>query len=287
MATLTLNFPVGTVPTAVSLTALMGLPAATTSLPVAFSGPTTLTTGGNQWVATFAGGATDYAYIATATIGGQASSFTGWVAGDGAVSGQIIDSGSLSLFLGANNLTVLSNQNSAATTPNSGAIGQAIAAAESRVISTLATPQCRSGTFFTIPFTVGGTPIKQAASSVALPLLQAAAQQYAGFLLNRWRVLQSVPADESQLPGIFRVGRAWEKDADEQLQRIVRWAEGYTRTGQYVDLDLNEGAVVGHIYRKVKAPIFGHQTVGPDGLPIRRVSDLSPWPMMFPLPCGW
>lgn len=82
MATLSVIFPIGTIPSAVMLTALVGSPAATTALPLNFTGPVTLGDGRDEWTVTFAGPAESYAWQATATIGGTPTPMSGTVAGD-------------------------------------------------------------------------------------------------------------------------------------------------------------------------------------------------------------
>ena len=79
MATLTLTFPPGTTPSAVTLTSFAGAPAVTTALPLAM-----VSADGQAWTAAFAGAAASYDYAATATVGGRAVTFAGRVAGDGA-----------------------------------------------------------------------------------------------------------------------------------------------------------------------------------------------------------
>ena len=80
MATLSLIFPVATVPTSVTLTALTGTPSPATPLPVAFDAPTVLPDGRSRWTATFSGTGT-YVYTVVAVIAGVSRTLAGTVSG--------------------------------------------------------------------------------------------------------------------------------------------------------------------------------------------------------------
>jgi hypothetical protein len=115
VATLGLIFPAGTLPSAVTLTALAGAPAATVSLPLSLTGPTTLTGGGNRWAVDFAGPALSYAYQATATIGGDAISLSGTVAGDAQATGYYADQSDVCSEFGSANAAAWSNLDNTTT----------------------------------------------------------------------------------------------------------------------------------------------------------------------------
>lgn len=198
----------------------------------------------------------------------------------GSASGLIIDQTSLSTFLFGTNLAILANQDATATVPDSTKVQQVINGAEGRVFSIMSQLQCTSGTFWKMPPTVNGVPLKSSSSFIALPLLQATAHQYAGFLVNKWRALLGLPEDVG--PAINQLARAWEKDADANMRGIIRWAQGYT-DGLYIELDLNVGAVVGAPYRAVKSPQFAGASVGPDGMPFRRIVNTLDW-WTYPIP---
>lgn len=249
-----------------SLLTLTGSPVASTSLPVAFTGPVTLGDGRDEWTVVFAGGAVQYVFTATATIAGTPTSFSGIFNGDGiGAVGQIIDQSTLAAYLGTANLAIISNQNDAATTTDAVTVQGCIDTAESAVFSVLLQLQCSGGTFFKYPFTIGGVVIKSSGSLIALPLLQEICHQYAAFGLNNYRMVMSIAEGEEGQTGIDKQTKAWKDQGDDTLRRIIRWAEGYT-DGQYVELDLNTGAVVGQIYRAVTVTFAG-ATVGPTGLP--------------------
>jgi hypothetical protein len=270
MATLSLTFAAGTVPTSVSLVSLVGTPSATTTLPVAFTGPVTLGDGTNEWTATFAGNAALYVYIVSAVISSVTYTFSSTVPGDATIaSGEIIDQNTLTTFLGALNLAIQSQQDNTATAVNVAALQQIINAAEARVKSRLAQ-------LFMIPLTVNGVAVKSAVGSVALPILQACAHEFAGFLLNKWRAIQSM-SEGTPSTAIEALANAWEKDADDNLNQIVRFVWDYS-DGTYVDLDFAPGVSVGVIPKVVAAPVYAGACVDHQGYPERKIiGPLTPW----------
>lgn len=198
--------------------------------------------------------------------------------------GSIITQASVAAWMGALNLGILTTQDPSSITINPIVLQAAINSAESRVYSVLGQLRCSVGTFFQIPLTVGGLPILSVPASISLGIIQTAAHQYCGFLLNKWRQLLSSTDDDGQSPTIFVTAKAWEKDADANLRAINRWAMGFY-DGQYVDLDLGATSVIGAPYRSMEMPSYGIARVGPDGRPFRRIGNALDW-WMYPPDIG-
>lgn len=190
--------------------------------------------------------------------------------------GLIISTTTLTQFLGAINLAIESQQDNNATTPNDTNVQNAINVAEARCIGKLAVVRCKSGTFFKIPFAINGVPLLSVSGSISLPILQQICHQYAAFTLEKWHMLTTVSEDVSQ-GVISSIAMAFEKDADDKIDEIIRWTEGYTDGAQYIDLDLNAGAVPGQDFRQVSAPKFGRQWRNPDGTPITPILGPMSW----------
>lgn len=289
MGSILLNLDLGTLASGLSLTAkiyngsTLSASVAMTENPASsgryvgsFTSPGT--------AASYDGSIQDASGLSYGTISFQTDASGNNVNPPGDASGLIIDQTSLSNWMGGLNLAILSQQDIAATTIDSTVTQLAINGAEARCYGILGQLQCCNlavtppaiATFFKIPLTVGGVPIKSSASITALPIMQTAAHQYAGFLLNKWRQLLSMTDDDSGGPVIYRTAKGWEKDADANMRMIIRWAQGFT-DGCYVDLDLNLGANLGAPYRSVKAPMFAGPCVGPDGMPYRRIVNSLDW----------
>ena len=197
--------------------------------------------------------------------------------------GLIITESSLSAFIGPITLAQLSSQNNASTTNNSAAIQIAINASEARIAQKLLIPQCKSGSFLKFPFTCGGIALLGSGSVIALPALQMIAHEYACFILNRWRSALSIPEDTSAA-GIARMCAGYDTDGDKRIAEIINWIWGYSKGAGLPDLDLNAGAVVGAPTRNAPAPVYGVQTIGPDGRPYRPiVSSADLWFPAYPI----
>jgi hypothetical protein len=245
--------------------------------PAGVTLPLNLSFASGSWTTSFVGLSTSSFTFFSTFYNADASTFI--VPGSipnpvGAVTGIIINQASLTQFLGGLNLAILTNQNNASTAINNQACQIAITAAEARIMSRLGQLRCSGGTFFKMPLSVGGIAPINAPSSISYSVLQLSAHEYAGFILNKWRDVMASLNTDDQGPTAFRMARGWEKDADEEVKKIIRWAQGFT-DGSYVDLDLNTGAVVGQIFQVVSTPQIAGACVGPDGMPFVRIA--NPW----------
>ena len=150
-----------------------------------------------------------------------------------AAQGIIIGESDIIAFLGTLNLAIQSQQDQTQTTINETTEQLAINNAEARCQAIL-----RNG--FLTPPTVNGVAIISANSSIAQPLLKVACCQYAGYYLNKWRAIQDVGGNPSSA-AIDRIAAAWERDADLDIQKMVRYSQGYS-DGLAVDLDMQPTA---------------------------------------------
>jgi hypothetical protein len=149
--------------------------------------------------------------------------------------GQIITQQDVVDFLARKNLAILSQQDPNATALEPDNTQRAINKAEAMAKAIL-------GNTFKIPLAVSGVAVINATSGVAYPLLVAACVQFAGFWLNKWRSIQALSGD--QLTSAARINwlaAAWEKNAQDNLRMMVRWAQGYS-DGLAVDLDMRDDA---------------------------------------------
>lgn len=145
-------------------------------------------------------------------------------------SGEVIDESDLIAFLGTNSLAIMSQQGTDDDTVSVPNVQGAIDKAEARAKSIL-------GNWFMIPLVVGGVAVKMS-SGIAKSLLTVACCQYAAFWLNKWRSVQSIDGGgQMSQAEIDQLANAWESEADADLTKMGRWAQGYS-DGLSVDLDL-------------------------------------------------
>lgn len=162
MATLILTFPTGSA-SAVTLLTLTGSPAATTSLPLSFTGPVAVT-GGDQWTATYAGAAVSYSYTATATISGVASPFSGSNApGDGNPSGIYCSLADVYDVFGLRNISDWSNLDGVNESVDLARCARALSAADEKINAEF------RGSAFSVPLvlTAGADTVKEWAAKLA------------------------------------------------------------------------------------------------------------------------
>jgi hypothetical protein len=201
----------------------------------------------------------------------------------GAAQGQIISEIGLQTFLGTQNLAIISSQNPSSVVDNVPAIQQAINYAEARIFGRLLIPQATVGvTFFKYPFTVGGIVINQAIGSIAQPTLQLVGYMFATRTLGVWRMLDGM-AEPGEGGPLSKTVDAFGTAGDKLLKEVLNWVYGYTRDVQYIDLDLNAGAVVGKPVTTSLAPMFAGACVNPDGSVVQRIINPLTWPT-YPFP---